>query len=609
MAKGVLRFLTCGSVDDGKSTLIGRLLYDGELILDDQLEAIISENQSGEDLDFSLLLDGLEAEREQGITIDVAYRYFSTQHRRFIVADTPGHEQYTRNMATGASTADLAIILVDARNGILRQTLRHAYIASLFGIRHVVLAVNKMDLIEYSETTFRQIAKAFSDLVKDHRFSSLISIPLSALKGDNVYNKCAATAWYNGPTLLEHLENIEVVSELEKQPFRMFVQRVNRPNPDFRGYSGTISTGRISVGDKIVIAPSERISRIASIVTADGYLQEAVAGDAITILLEDEIDIARGDVLGCITMPPELSDQFRVKLLWMDTEPMLPGRTYEVKIGSQMTNAKVTDLRHAIAVDTMEHVAARALHLNEIGECNITFEKEISFDPFEQNKQMGSFILIDRYSKHTVAAGVIEFGLRRAQNIIHQTFDVDKIARSRLKNQKPAALWFTGLSGSGKSTIANQIEKELHKLGFHTYILDGDNIRSGLNGDLGFTDADRVENIRRISEVAKLFVDAGIIVLTAFISPFRSEREMARSLLNSQEFIEIFIDTPLEVCESRDPKGLYAKARTGAITNFTGIDSDYEPPKSPEIHLKTAGLKPEEAANIVLRYLNENEII
>ena len=609
MPDGVLRLLTCGSVDDGKSTLIGRLLYDSNLLLEDQLSALQAESGDGSDLDFSYLLDGLNAEREQGITIDVAYRFFATEKRHFIVADTPGHEQYTRNMATGASTSDVAILLVDARNGILTQTRRHSHIVSMFGIRHVVLAVNKMDLMDYSEDRFSEISEAYVTAAQTLNFDTITCIPVSALKGDNLRKKSVEMAWYRGPTLLDFLESLDTLEPRTQQPFRLPIQWINRPDADFRGYSGTVASGQIHVQDEIVVVPSFRKTKVDRIVTMDADRESAQAGDAITLTFTDEVDAQRGDVIAPSAEPPDSSDQFRVQLLWMDQEPMLPGRNYEIKIGTQTTLAVISDLRYTINVNTAEQVAARTMNANEIGVCNISLQRTVAFDPYESNKQTGAFILIDRYTKQTVAAGRLEYGLRRATNITRQEFNVDKSARAQLKIQKPCVLWFTGLSGSGKSTIANRVESELHALGHHTYILDGDNVRHGLNKDLGFTDADRVENIRRISEVSRLFADAGLIVLVSFISPFRSEREMARSLLEAGEFVEIFVDTPLDICEQRDPKGLYVKARAGEIANFTGIDSNYEAPTDPELRLDTTKLSVDASTSEIIEYLRNKGIV
>ena len=612
-SRGLLRFLTCGSVDDGKSTLIERLLYDSKLLFDDQSSALESESRklgtAGGGLDFALLVDGLQAEREQGITIDVAYRFFATGCRKFIVADTPGHEQYTRNMATGASTADLAVILIDARKGVLTQTRRHSYIVSLLGISHVILAVNKMDLVGHSLDVFEAITEDYLAFASELGFTDIVCIPVSALKGDNVFDRGVIMSWYAGPTLIEHLEAVDTRTQGSEHPFRMPVQWVNRPDPGFRGYSGAIVGGAIRPGDEIVVAPSGKTSRVSRIVTFDGDLDEAVAGQAVTLTLEDQIDISRGDVIASERARPGVTDQFRGHILWMSADQMLPGRTYEIKIGAQRAKATVSDLRYKVNVNTLEHTAAKALEINEIGVCNISLDRAVAFDPYTENRETGGFILIDHYTKSTVGAGMIEYGLRRATNLVWQNLQIDKEARSRLKNQKPCVLWFTGLSGSGKSTVADLMDKQLHALGHHTHILDGDNVRHGLNRDLGFTNADRVENIRRISEVSKLFVEAGLIVLVSFISPFRSEREMARELMGDGEFLEIFIDTPLEICEARDPKGLYKKARAGKIANFTGIDSPYEAPLDPELHIKTVDLSREEAAERIIQSLKDRGFI
>jgi len=607
--KSLLRFLTCGSVDDGKSTLIGRLLFDSHLIPEDQFSALTRDSRrhgsAGEEIDFALLMDGLEAEREQGITIDVAYRFFSTKKRKFIVADTPGHEQYTRNMATGASNCEAALILVDARKGVLVQTRRHAYIASLFGIRHAVLAVNKMDLMDFSEVVFTEIAEEFRRFAANLDFATLAAVPLSARFGDNVTGSSARTPWYKGPPLLDLLENLDVETELSGKPFRFPVQWVNRPNLDFRGFAGTVVSGRIGQNEEVTVAKSGRCSRVARIVTKDGDLEEAVAGEAVTLVLSDEIDVSRGDVLATPQSRPELADQFAARILWMAEEEMLPHRQYLIKLGTQTVAAQITQLKHKVDVNTLEHMAARTLHLNEIGYCNISTSLPVAFDPYRENRDTGGFIVIDRYTNATVGAGLIEFGLRRATNVHWQSLDVNAQARSGLKGQAPCVLWFTGLSGSGKSTIANLVEKRLFVDGRHTYLLDGDNVRHGLNRDLGFTDADRVENIRRVAEAAKLFVDAGIITLVAFISPFKSERRMARELLKPGQFVEIFIDTPIELCKARDPKGLYKRAAAGQLKNFTGIDSPYEIPENPELALKTEATAPEALANQVIAYLKE----
>jgi bifunctional enzyme CysN/CysC len=605
--KSLLRFLTCGSVDDGKSTLIGRLLYDTKLLFEDQLAALEKDSKkhgtTGDDIDFALLVDGLEAEREQGITIDVAYRFFATDKRKFIVADTPGHEQYTRNMATGASNADLAVILIDARKGVLTQTRRHSYIASLLGIRHVVLAVNKIDLMDYSEQVFRDIVKEFTAFAGGLGFAGVTPIPLSARYGDNVIKRSDRTPWYAGPALLSHLETIDVSTALAEKPFRMPVQWVNRPNLDFRGFSGTIVGGTVRPGDAIAVARSGRTSSVKRIVTLDGDASEAVAGEAVTLTLADEIDASRGDVICAAAARPEVSDQFAANLLWMAEEEMLPGRPYMLKIGAATIPAQITELKYKTDVNTLSQAAGKTLHLNEVGYANLSLSQPIAFDPYRENRDTGGFILIDRFSNATVGAGMIDFGLRRATNVHLQALDVSKDARASLKGQKPAVLWFTGLSGSGKSTIANLVERALHAEGKHTYMLDGDNVRHGLNRDLGFTDADRVENIRRVAETAKLFVDAGLIVLVSFISPFRSERRMARELLQPGEFIEVFVDTPIEICIRRDPKGLYKKAQAGEIKHFTGIDSPYEVPESPELTLKTVQDDPMTEASAILAYL------
>jgi len=605
--KSLLRFITCGSVDDGKSTLIGRLLYESKLIFEDQLAALEADSRKvgtqGGDIDFALLVDGLAAEREQGITIDVAYRFFSTEKRKFIVADTPGHEQYTRNMATGASTADLAVILVDARKGVLQQTRRHSYIVSLLGIGQVVLAVNKMDAVGYGHEVFEAIVAEYRQFAGRLGLEDITAIPLSALKGDNVTEASGRTPWYYGPTLMQHLETVQIEEDLQQRPFRLPVQWVNRPDQDFRGFAGTIAGGHVRPGDTLRALPSGRQSRVARIVTRDGDLVEAVAGQSVTLTLEDEIDISRGDVLAAATSPPGVADQFQATVVWMHEEPMLPGRPYLMKIGSRVLTASVTELRHRVNVNTLEHVAAKQLELNEIGLCNLSTDRPIAFDAYEDNRETGGFIFIDKLSNDTVGAGMIHFALRRAENVHWQALDVDKPARAAQKGQKACVLWFTGLSGAGKSTIANLVEKRLLAMGRHTYTLDGDNVRHGLNKDLGFTEADRVENIRRVAEVSKLMVDAGLIVLVSFISPFRSERRMARELLQQGEFIEVYVDTPLAEAERRDPKGLYRKAREGKIRNFTGIDSPYEPPEHAELRLDTTALTPEQAAESVIATL------
>lgn len=611
--RGLLRFLTCGSVDDGKSTLIGRLLYDSALVYEDQLRSAEQDQRrpgavSGP-LDLSLLVDGLEAEREQKITIDVAYRYFSTPRRKFIVADTPGHVQYTRNMATGASNCDFAVLLVDARSGVLTQTRRHACILSLLGIRRIALAINKMDLVDFDQARFEAIAADFSSFVEPLKFDRVTYVPVSALKGDNVIHPSAHMHWYHGPTLLGHLETVDLGREAEERPFRFPVQWVNRPHLDFRGYAGTVASGVVRPGDEVIIHPSDKRAHVARIVTADGDLTEAREGDAITLTFAEEVDVSRGDVITLPGAMPSVADQIAARLIWFDDEPMLPGRTYTLKCGSQTTTATVSNLKYKLNVDNLDHVAGKTLELNEVGSCNLTTAKAIVFDPYAENGHTGSFILIDRFTNATVAAGMIEFGLRRATNIQWQELFIDKGARAGLKGQKPCVLWFTGLSGAGKSTIANTLEKRLHALGRHTYLLDGDNIRHGLNKDLGFTDVDRVENIRRVAETARLFVDAGLIVMVSFISPFRSERRMARDLLQDGEFIEVFVDTPLEVCEARDPKGLYRKARAGLISNFTGIDSLYEAPEKPELKLDTRSSNPEALAEAVLVELRRRHVV
>jgi bifunctional enzyme CysN/CysC len=606
--KSLLRFLTCGSVDDGKSTLIGRLLYDSKMIFEDQLAALEADSKKvgtqGGDIDFALLVDGLAAEREQGITIDVAYRFFSTDKRKFIVADTPGHEQYTRNMVTGASTADAAIILIDARKGVLTQTRRHSYLVSLLGIRHVILAVNKMDLVDWSHATFDAILADYRAFAEQIGIQAFHAIPMSALKGDNITAASENTPWYAGPALMPLLETLEVEDDLQEKPFRMPVQWVNRPNLDFRGFSGLVASGTIAPGDKVKALPSGRESTVQRIVTLSGDLSRAVAGQSVTLTLADEIDVSRGDVLAAAGDPPAVADQFEATLVWFDEEAMLPGRPYLVKLGTRIVGAQITEPKYKVNVNTLEHLAAKRLELNEIGVCNLSLDAPIAFDAYAENKDLGGFILIDRLSNRTVGAGMLHFALRRSQNIHWQALDVNKTARAALKGQKGRVVWLTGLSGSGKSTIANLVEKRLHADGRHTYILDGDNVRHGLNKDLGFTDEDRVENIRRVAEVAKLMVDAGLIVLVSFISPFRAERRLARELLDEGEFIEVFVDTPLAVAEQRDVKGLYKKARAGELKNFTGVDSPYEAPERPEIRIDTTAMTPAEAAEQVVAWLN-----
>ncbi len=587
--KDLLRFITCGSVDDGKSTLIGRLLHDSKLLFDDQLATLESDSlrhgtQNGE-IDFALLVDGLAAEREQGITIDVAYRFFSTEKRKFIVADCPGHEQYTRNMATGASTADLAVVLVDARKGLLTQTHRHSYIVSLLGIRRVLLAVNKMDLMEYDERVFDAIVADYRALATQLGIDEVACIPLSALRGDNVMQRSAAMPWYTGPSLLEHLETVALGRAKADVGFRLPVQWVNRPDQNFRGFAGSIAAGSVAVGDEIVVHPSGKRSVVARIVTADGDLPSAVDGQAITLTLRDEVDISRGDVISSARQPPEVADQFAAHILWMSDAPLLPGRPYWLKTAARTIAATITEIKHKVDVNTQDHLAAKRLELNEVGYCNLNLDQPIAFESYADNRTLGGFILIDRQNNATVACGTIDFALRRASNIHWHNLEIDKQARAAIKGQTPLCLWFTGLSGSGKSTIANLVDRRLHALGYHSYILDGDNVRHGLNKDLGFTAEDRVENIRRVAEVARLMTEAGLIVLVSFISPFRAERRMAREMFAPGEFAEVFVDTPIEVCEQRDAKGLYAKARAGEIRNFTGIDSPYELPENAEIHL------------------------
>ncbi|GLK80250.1 sulfate adenylyltransferase subunit CysN [Methylopila turkensis] len=611
--KSLLRFLTCGSVDDGKSTLIGRLLYDTKLVFDDQLAALEKDSRkhgtTGEAIDLALLVDGLEAEREQGITIDVAYRYFATAKRTFIVADTPGHEQYTRNMATGASNADLAVILIDARKGVLTQTKRHSFICSLLGIRHVVLAVNKIDLVDYREDAFDAIEQAYRAFAAPLGFREITAIPLSARDGDNVTTRSDRLPWHKGPTLLEHLEAVDVESDATSKPFRLPVQWVNRPNLDFRGFAGTISSGTVRPGDEIVVAGSGKTSRVARIVTMDGDLASASAGDSVTLTLEDEVDIARGDVLSHPADRPEVSNQFAARLIWMQDERLLPGRSYLIKLATRTVPATVTSLKHKIDVNSLDHLAARTLGLNEIAEVNVETGAALAFDPYADNRETGAFIVIDRETNATAGAGMILHGLRRATNIHRQASSVDKATRARLKRQKPAIVWFTGLSASGKSTIANLVEVKLAARGQHTMLLDGDNVRFGLNKDLGFTDADRVENVRRIGEVAKLFVDAGVITLCSFISPFESERRIVRDLVGDGEFLEIFVDAPLSACIARDPKGLYKRALAGEIPNFTGVSSPYEPPKAPELTLLTTEASVEELADRVVEALEQRGLI
>ncbi|CAD0348530.1 Bifunctional enzyme CysN/CysC [Xanthomonas hortorum pv. taraxaci] len=606
-SKPLLRFITCGSVDDGKSTLIGRLLYDSKRLFDDQLAALESDSRrhgtQGEGIDYALLMDGLAAEREQGITIDVAYRYFDTDQRKFIVADCPGHEQYTRNMATGASTADVAVVLVDARKGLLAQTRRHSYIVSLLGIRHVVLAVNKMDLVDYDAQVFAEIADAYRVLAAQLGIADVQCIPLSALDGENLSSASTRMPWYGGPHLLQHLDTVQLEAPEAGSGFRLPVQWVNRPNQHFRGYAGTIAAGQVRVGDAVVVVPSGRRTQVASVLDANGDVDSARAGQAVTLTLHDEIDISRGDIIAAVDDPPEVADQFAAHLLWMDDAALLPGRPYWLKIGTRNVTASISEIKHKVDVNTQERLAAKRLELNEVGYCNLALDEPIAFSPYARNRVLGGFILIDRQSNATVAAGTLEFALRRAGNVHWQHLDVDRAARARIKGQTPRVLWFTGLSGAGKSTVANLVDKRLHALGYHTFILDGDNVRHGLNRDLGFTDEDRVENIRRVAEVARLMADAGLIVLVSFISPFRAERQLARERFDQGEFVEVFVDVPLAVAEARDVKGLYRKARAGQIPNFTGIDSPYEAPEAPEVHLHADGENVEALARRVLEFL------
>ncbi|PQM27342.1 adenylyl-sulfate kinase [Sphingopyxis lindanitolerans] len=603
--KSLLRFITCGSVDDGKSTLIGRLLYDSKMIFEDQLAALEADSKrvgtQGGEIDFALLVDGLAAEREQGITIDVAYRFFTTEKRKFIVADTPGHEQYTRNMVTGASTADLAVILVDARKGVLTQTRRHSFLAHLLGIKHIVLAVNKMDLVDYDKAVFERILLSYRAFASEIGITHFTAIPISGFKGDNITGLSDNTAWFQGPTLIAHLEGVEVAaqSDIEKE-FRMPVQWVNRPDLDFRGFSGLIAGGRVAPGDPVRILPGGKTTTVARIVTLDGDLDQAGAGQSVTLTLADEIDCSRGDVIAAADAPPQAADQFEATLVWMADEAMIPGRAYWLKLATQSVSATVQAPKYEINVNTLDHLAAKTLDLNGIGVVELSTDKPIVFESYADNRTLGGFILIDKLTNATVAAGMLHFSLRRAQNVHWQATDIDRDMRAGLKNQRPALLWFTGLSGSGKSTIANLVEKKLHRMNRHSFLLDGDNVRHELNRDLGFTEADRIENIRRVGEVAKLMTDAGLIVITAFISPFKVERDMVRSMLPEGEFVEIFIDTPLAEAERRDVKGLYKKARAGQLKNFTGIDSPYEAPESPEIRIDTTAMTPDQAADMIV---------
>ncbi|WP_068072118.1 sulfate adenylyltransferase subunit CysN [Novosphingobium lentum] len=617
--KTMLRFITCGSVDDGKSTLIGRLLYDSKMIFEDQLAALEADSKrvgtQGQEIDFALLVDGLAAEREQGITIDVAYRFFSTEKRKFIVADTPGHEQYTRNMVTGASTADLAVILIDARKGVLTQTRRHSFLAHLIGIRHIVLAVNKMDLVEYSQARFDEIVAEYRAFADSIGIAAFTAMPISGFKGDNITAPSENTPWYTGPkyagiSLIAHLETVEVNATADQaKPFRMPVQWVNRPNLDFRGFSGLIASGSVKPGDAVRVLPSGKTSTISRIVTmpgkdaTDGDLPQAVAGQSVTLCFADEIDCSRGDVIAMADAPPQAADQFEASVVWMADEALIPGRAYWLKLGTQLVSATVQAPKYVVNVNTMEHLAAKTLELNAIGVAEVSTDKPVVFESYEANRTLGGFILIDKITNATVAAGMIHFSLRRAQNVHWQALDITREAHAGMKNQQPAVLWFTGLSGSGKSTIANLVEKKLHRMNRHTFLLDGDNVRHGLNKDLGFTETDRIENIRRVGEVARLMIDAGLIVITAFISPFRAEREMVRAMMPDGEFLEVFIDTPLAEAEARDVKGLYKKARAGALKNFTGIDSPYEAPYAPEVRIDTTKMTPEQAADMIVERL------
>ncbi|RQZ59620.1 sulfate adenylyltransferase subunit CysN [Burkholderia sp. Bp9004] len=606
--KDLLRFITCGSVDDGKSTLIGRMLYESNMLFDDQLTQLEADSKKvgtqGGDLDFALLVDGLSAEREQGITIDVAYRFFATARRKFIVADTPGHEQFTRNMITGASTADLAVILIDARKGVLTQTRRHSHLVALIGIRRVVLAINKMDLVDYDRAVFERIDADYRAFAAELGLQEIVSIPMSALRGDNVIASSPRMPWYAGPPLMQHLDTLPLIERVTRdEPFRLPVQWVNRPHLNFRGYAGSIASGEVRVGERVRVLPSGRESRVASVITPAGEAHVARAGEAVTLTLADEIDISRGDMIARADAPPEVADQFEATLVWMHDEPLLPGRPYLVKLGTQTVGATCATPKYKIDVNTREHLAARTLALNEIGVCNLSFDRPVAFDPYDQNRHTGGFIVIDRFTNDTVGAGMLHFALRRAHNVHWQAVDVDRDARAAQKAQTPRIVWLTGLSGAGKSTIANLVEQRLHALGKHTYLLDGDNVRHGLNRDLGFTEADRVENIRRVAEVARLMLDAGLITLVSFISPFRAERDMARALAGPDEFVEVFVDTPLAVAEERDPKGLYKKARKGELKHFTGIDSPYEPPAQPELRIDTVAESPEAAADRIVAYL------
>ncbi|MBL7493568.1 sulfate adenylyltransferase subunit CysN [Frankia sp. AgB1.9] len=611
--KSLLRFITCGSVDDGKSTLIGRLLFESHLILEDQLAALEADSKrvgtQGGELDYALLVDGLAAEREQGITIDVAYRFFATERRKFIVADTPGHEQYTRNMVTGASTAELAVILIDARKGMLTQTRRHSYLVSLLGIENIVVAVNKLDLVDYDQAVFDRIETAYRTFATEIGLRDITCIPISALRGVNITDQSPETPWYTGPALLEHLETVELNDRGGRGPFRMPVQWVNRPNLDFRGFSGTVAGGTVAPGAKVRVLPSGQTSTVARISTFDGDLDEATAGQSVTFVLADEIDVSRGDVLCAADDPAEVSDQFEAQVVWMHEEAMVPGRPYLMKLGTRTTGISLSQLKYKVNVNTLEQVAARTLQLNEIGVCTVSADRPVAFDPYVSNRDMGGFVVVDRLSNATVGAGLLRFSLRRASNVHWQALEVTTEAHSRLKGHRPAVVWFTGLSGAGKSTIANRTEQQLHSLGVHTVLLDGDNVRHGLNRDLGFTEADRVENIRRVAETARLMADAGLVVLVSFISPFRAERALARERAGEGRFFEVFVDTPIEQAEARDVKGLYAKARRGELPNFTGVDSPYEPPLAPEIRVDTSVTQPEEAADLVVSQLRAQGVL
>ena len=611
--KSLLRFITCGSVDDGKSTLIGRLLYECKTLFEDQLAALAADSKKvgtrGDELDFALLVDGLSAEREQGITIDVAYRFFSTDRRKFIVADTPGHEQYTRNMVTGASTADVAVILLDARKGVLRQTRRHSYLVSLLGIRRIVLAINKMDLVDYSRDIYARTEREYREFATLLGVEDVTCVPVSAVHGDNVVNRSLNMPWYEGPTLLEYLETVAIDADDHHRPFRMSVQWVSRPSHDFRGFAGQISSGVLAVGDSLRVLPSGRQARVATLLVGDVQTPVAVTGQSVTVTLDEEVDASRGDVIVASADPPGVANQFEATVIWMHEQPMLQGRSYILKLGTQTVTATIAPLKHKMNINTLERLPAETLELNEIGVCELELSRPVVFEPYLQNRDLGGFILIDRLTNNTVGAGLLHFALRRSQNVHWQSLDVDRSARAEQKGQRPCVLWFTGISGAGKSTIANLVEKKLYALGRHTYLLDGDNVRHGLNKDLGFSDVDRVENIRRVAEVARLMTDAGLIVLVSFISPFRAERRMARALFDDKEFLEVFVDTPIQIAERRDPKGLYKKARRGELKNFTGIDSPYEIPDDPEIRISTLESSPEEAAARIVEELRRAAVI